>query len=164
MDDAPHTTAVEGKDASPNPATSRHLETGAHPSCDFCHTDAEWHGTVPGACTVRACDLHRATFTVDADAVGVVTTWRALSRDRGQLVALAVLILVTLLLPGCDAADPSDPYTPLFVLAVVAGFLLLVLSVVLSVVLALTRLGRRFGIVETRDDVDAEADSRSEAL
>ena len=130
---------------------SKTCRTGA--PCSFCEADADWQVEIPRACIAHACDLHRAVLEVDADRAGYATIW---SRIDGNAVGIAVVILVALLLPGCGS-EPESEWTPLYILAV--AFCLAAVGTV--TVLCLTSIGRRFGVVETRDDVDAEADVRS---
>ena len=122
-------------------------------SCTFCATPAEWRGLVPGAVKFHACDLCRVKTDIDAAEAKTVVKWSPVSSDRGQLVALAVVVLGALLLPGCGA-EPESEWTPLYILALLACLA----TVATVTVLCLTSLGRRWGVVETRDDVDAEAD------
>ena len=101
--------------------------------CAFCDTEAEWAGEVRNEFTFESCDLHRATLEVDAAMAGHQTTWRALSRDAGGLAAMAVVFLAPFHLPGCDAAEKSDP--TLVALGVIA--------VVIVIAAMLVRFGPR---------------------
>jgi hypothetical protein len=132
------------------PVRATDSKTGS-PTCSFCETEAEWRVEIPRACHAETCDLHRATLEVDAESAGYVSIW---SRIDGNAVALTAVILAALLLPGCGKS--SDPFTPLFIFAVVAGALLLLAVIVLLT----TRLGRALGCVETRDESEMDGVGR----
>ena len=128
-------------------------DTGS--TCSFCEADADWQVEIPRACIAHACDLHRAVLEVDAEKAGYVTIWRAIRADAGGFAAMSVVFLTPFLV-GCGS-EPESEWTPLYILAV--AFCLATVAAV--TVLTLTSLGRRFGVVETRDDVDAERDTVS---